>query len=208
MNMHTDTPLDLVLVDANRTLRKGTELLVRSWGHHVIGAADDARCGADLIRKRRPDVALVDLGIPGGAEPMLRAATAFDAGIVLFLGQLDRHELDRALHCGAKGLVLKSGEPGELREAIREVGRGERHVAPAVAELARRLLDVRDVLSKREQEILHLLAGGMTGVQASSQLTVSSQTVSTHIRNAMRKLGARTRVEAVTMAVARREIQS
>ncbi|MEA2352181.1 MAG: hypothetical protein QOJ14_595, partial [Thermoleophilaceae bacterium] len=117
MNMHTDTPLDLVLVDANRTLRKGTELLVRSWGHHVIGAADDARCGADLIRKRRPDVALVDLGIPGGAEPMLRAATAFDAGIVLFLGQLDRHELDRALHCGAKGLVLKSGEPGELREA-------------------------------------------------------------------------------------------
>ncbi|MEA2349429.1 MAG: hypothetical protein QOG41_153 [Thermoleophilaceae bacterium] len=208
MNMHTDTPLDLVLVDANRTLRKGTELLVRSWGHHVIGAADDARCGVDLIRKRRPDVALVDLGIPGGAEPMLRAATAFDAGIVLFLGQLDRHELDRALHCGAKGLVLKSGEPGELREAIREVGRGERHVAPAVAELARRLLDVRDVLSKREQEILHLLAGGMTGVQASSQLTVSSQTVSTHIRNAMRKLGARTRVEAVTMAVARREIQS
>ncbi|MEA2243406.1 MAG: hypothetical protein QOD24_2962 [Solirubrobacteraceae bacterium] len=208
MNMHTDTPLDLVLVDANRTLRKGTELLVRSWGHHVIGAADDARCGADLIRKRRPDVALVDLGIQGGAEPVLRAATTFDAGIVLLLGQPDRRELERALHCAAAGLVLKSGEPGELREAIREVGRGERHVAPAVEELARRLLDVHDVLSKREQEVLHLLAGGMTGVQASSQLTVSSQTVSTHIRNAMRKLGARTRVEAVTMAVALREIQS
>jgi DNA-binding NarL/FixJ family response regulator len=209
ITMDPHVPLDLVIVDANRTLRKGTELLLRSWGHHVIGTAGDAQTGAEIIRRRRPHVALVDLELPGGREPVLRAATAFAAGVVLFVGQPARHELDGALRCGSRGLVLKSGDPGELREAIREVGRGERHVAPAVKELvARQRLNFGNALSNREREVLNLLAGGMTGVQASSQLTLSSETVRTHVRNAMRKLGARTRVEAVMMAVARHEIRS
>ncbi|MEA2398986.1 MAG: hypothetical protein QOK25_2542 [Thermoleophilaceae bacterium] len=205
--MTPDAPLDLVLVDANRTPRKGTELLLRSWGHHVIGSADDARSGYDLIRKRRPHVALVDLELPGGAEPVLRAATAFGARIVLVLGQPDRRELDEALSCGARGLVLKSADPSELRQAIREVGRGERHIAPAVGRLvARQRPNLGSALSKREREVLQLLAHGMTGEQASKHLALSPETVRTHVRNAMRRLGARTRVRAVTIAVAQREI--
>jgi DNA-binding NarL/FixJ family response regulator len=199
-------PLDLVL-DANRTPRKGTELLLRSWGHHVIGSADDARSGYDLVRKRRPQVVLVDFDLPGGAEPVLDAATTFGAHGVLLLGQPNRLELDNALSSGMRGLVLKSADPTELRDALREVGRGERHVAPAVERLvARHRLNLASVLSKREREVLQLLAVGMTGVQASKHLTVSTETVRTHVRNAMRRLGARTRVHAVTIAVARREI--
>jgi DNA-binding NarL/FixJ family response regulator len=204
VDVHT---FNLVILDANRTLRKGAELLLRSWGHHVIGAADDAQAGAEIIRTRRPHVALIDDDLPGGYEALLRQATVFGTGAVLLLGRPGRRELDRALGSGARGLVLKSGDPDELREAVRKVGLGEPHGAPAVNDLAvRQRLNLRYALSKREREVLHLLAGGMTGVQASTQLTLSSETVRTHVRNAMRKLGARTRVEAVTMAVAQREI--
>jgi DNA-binding NarL/FixJ family response regulator len=202
-------PLDLVLVDANRTPRKGTELLLRSWGHHVIGAAGEAEAGYDLIRKRRPHVALVDLELPGGAEPVLRTAAAFGTRIVLSLGQPDRQELDVALSCGARGLVLKSADPDELREGIRVVGAGDRYVAPAVEGLvALQRLNHGSALSKRERAVLQLLADGMTGVEASERLALSPETVRTHVRNAMRRLGARTRVRAVTIAVAHGEIHS
>jgi DNA-binding NarL/FixJ family response regulator len=204
--MASHVPLDLVLVDANRTTRKGTELLLRSWGHHVIGNADDARSGCDLIRKRRPQLALVDLDLPGGAEPVLQAATAFGGRVVLLLGHPDRLELDEALSCDVHGLVLKGADPDELRQAIREVGRGERHVAPAVETLvARRRLN-GSALSTRERQVLQLLAVGMNSVQASKHLTLSRETVRTHVRNAMQRLGARTRIQAVTIAVAQREI--
>jgi DNA-binding NarL/FixJ family response regulator len=204
-----EPPVELVLVDADRTPRKGTELLLRSWGHHVIGVADDGPSGHDLIRKRRPSVVLVGLELPGGAEPVFQAATAYGAGIVLLLRRPDRCQLDQALSCGALGLVLESGEPNELRDAVRTVARGQRHVAPSVEGLvARQRLNLGSVLSKREREVLQLLANGMTGAYVSTHLTLSPETVRTHIRNAMRRLGARTRVHAVTIAVARREIHS
>ena len=206
--MVLDGPLNLVLVDANRTYRKGTELLLRSWSHHVIGSADDAQDGSELIRRRRPDAALCDHDLPGGAEPVLRASTTSTTHVVLVLGDPDIWELDRALGCGASGLVLKTGDPEELRLAVEAAGRGEPYVAPAVRSLiARRRLNLNGTgLSKREREVLQLLAHGMTGVQASEHLMLSAETVRTHVRNAMRRLGARTRVQAVTMAVTRREI--
>jgi DNA-binding NarL/FixJ family response regulator len=197
-----------VLVDGNLTSRKGIELLLRSWGHHVIGATDRASNGPDLIRKRRPHVAVVDLDFRE-VEPVLHAATACGVRVVLLLGQLDRRQLDEVLSCDAAGLVLKSADPGELRQAICEVGRGERFVAPAVKQLiARHRPNLGSMLSRREREVLQLLASGMTGVQASKHLTVSPETVRTHIRNARRRLGARTRVHAVAMALAQREIHS
>jgi DNA-binding NarL/FixJ family response regulator len=200
-----DTPLNLVLVDTNRTSQKGTELLLRSWGHHVIGCAADGPAGYDAIRTRSPDVAVVDLEGRDGIELAERAAAAFGSRIVLSLGQPDRHELDRALGCGAVGFVLNSADPNELRDAVHDAGLGERHVAPAVEGLVRRRLK-GSVLSKRERQVLQLLAGGMTGVQASRELTVSPETIRTHVRNAMRRLDARTRVHAVMIAVAQREI--
>jgi DNA-binding NarL/FixJ family response regulator len=199
-------PLDLVLIDANRTPRKGTELLLRSWGHHVTGTADAALSGCELIRTRRPHVALVDFGLPGGADLVLRAAAAFGVRVVLCLEEPGRRELDEALSCDAGGLVLNSGDPDELRQAVREVGGGARYVAPSIEGLAARHRHLGSVLSKRQREVLQLLAHGMTGVQASKHLTVSPETVRTHLRNAMLKLGARTRVHAVTIAVAQREI--
>lgn len=208
-SMTSETSLNLVIVDANRTLRKGTELLLRSWGHHVVGAADDGLGGRRLVDARKPHVAVVDLDLPGGAESVLYATAELDTPVVLLLGRPDRRQLDEALACGARGLVLKEGNPDELRQAVSAVARGERYVGPSVAGLvARHRFDHGRPLSKREREILQLLAHGMTGARAANHLTVSPETVRTHVRNAMTKLGAHTRVHAVTMAVAQREIQA
>ncbi|HEX8075105.1 MAG TPA: response regulator transcription factor [Thermoleophilaceae bacterium] len=205
-----DPSLTVVLVDANLTLRKGTELLLRSWGHHVIGRADDADRGYELIGRSSPNVALVDGELPAGAAAELagRAAESHPAtGVVLQLGHPNPLQLDQAMSCGAAGLALKCDEADELRAVIEAIGDGDTHLTPALRRLASaREADTR-ILSVREREVLQLLAHGATGEQASRLLTVSPQTVRTHVRNAMRKLRTSTRVHAVTTAVARHEIQ-
>jgi DNA-binding NarL/FixJ family response regulator len=198
--------LDLVLVDPDRMPRTGTALLLRSWGHRVVAVADDARTGCVAIRERRPDVALVDLLIPGGPESLLRAAEAVGTHVVLFLGQPPPRTLAAALASGAHGLALKSADPEELREAISAAGRGQRYVAAGVESLVARRRRGDSGLSNREREVLQLLADGLTGAQASTRLSVSPETLRTHVRNAMRRLGATTRVRAVAIALARRDI--
>lgn len=202
----TQLGLDIVVVDPDRTPRTGTGLLLRSWGHRVVGVADDARTGCDAIREWRPDVALVALPVPGGLAPVLRAIDSVGAHVVLFLGEPVLRTLEAALAGGAHAFALKSADPGELREAICAAGRGERHVAPGVQALVARRQAGARVLSNRERQVLQLLADGLTGEQASRQLSVSPETLRTHVRNAMRRLGARTRVRAVAIALARRDI--
>jgi DNA-binding NarL/FixJ family response regulator len=207
MNSNNSHPMNLLIVDANGTLRKGTELLLRSWGHHVIGSAGDAVTGFELVARRRPDVTLVDQDLPGGGAELARRITDADpsAAVVLHLaGGSCRGVLDAAMRSGARGLVLKSGEPRELLHALAKAASGGSYVTPLIARAHER--DTK-TLTRREREVLQLLAHGASGKRASAMLTLSPETVRTHIRNASRRLGARTRVHAVTMAIARGEIE-
>ncbi|MEA2472230.1 MAG: hypothetical protein QOE06_145 [Thermoleophilaceae bacterium] len=199
-------PLTLLIVDANATMRKGTELLLRSWGHHVIGSAGEADGGFDLVSKRRPDVTLVDQGLPGGGAALVRRIMGADpaAAVILHLGRPRHPEIDEAMRCGARGLVPKTGEPGELLRAIGIVGAGGTYVSPLCAKAVQS--DSR-LLTEREREVLQLLAHGVSGADASTLLTISPETVRTHIRNASRRLGAQTRAQAVVMAIANEEIE-
>ena len=185
------------------------ELLLRGEGYHVVGTADDAEQAEQLILRRRPDVALVDLALPGesGAdltrrllehEPELR--------IILYSGSADEHELLDGLRAGAAGFALKSGDPAELKAAIRTVAEGGDYIDARLTPLLRRASDGCGLLSPREREILELLAHGLNGEQIAQQLYLSSETVRTHVRNAMSKLDASTRVHAVVLAMQRGEI--
>jgi DNA-binding NarL/FixJ family response regulator len=200
--------LDIVVVDPDPTPRTGTGLLLRTWGHRVVDVADDARTGCEAILAERPEVALIDPLTPGGVAPLLRAAESVGARVVLFFRRPAPRALEAALASGAYAFALKSADPGELREAISAAGRGRHHLAPSVEALvARRKVGAR-VLSRREREVLQLLADGLTGVQASEQLSVSPETLRTHVRNASRRLGAKTRVRAVAIALAQQDIKS
>src|SRR5215212_3315421 len=209
---HETTPLNVVIVDDHVALRRGMELLLRRAGHHIVGTADDAEVAEALILRRKPDVALVDLALPGksGAE-LTRSLLASDPKlrIVLYTGAVDERELLDGLDAGAAGFALKSGDPDELEQAIRTVAAGEGYLDPRLSPLLAKAGDGRRrVLSPRESEILGLLSQGLSGEEAAQQLFLSSETVRTHVRNAMSKLGASTRVHAVALALQRREISS
>jgi DNA-binding NarL/FixJ family response regulator len=206
-----DKTVNVVVVDDHVALRRGMELLLRREGYHVVGTADDAEQAEQLILRRRPDVALVDLSLPGenGAdltrrllehEPELR--------IILYTGSADEEELLDGLRAGAAGFALKSGDPNELKAAIRTVAEGGDYIDPRLTPLLRRAAPGRKLLSPREREILELLAHGLSGEDAAKQLYLSSETVRTHVRNAMGKLDASTRVHAVALAMQRGEISA
>jgi DNA-binding NarL/FixJ family response regulator len=207
------TPLKVVIVDDHVALRRGMEMLLRRNGHHVVGAADDAESAESLIMRRRPDVALIDLALPreSGAELTRRLLQADpDVRIVLYTGTTDERQLLEGLDAGAAGFALKSGDPEELEEAIRTVAEGRDWLDPRLKPLlARRNGNGHaHVLSPREREVLGLLSTGLSGEEAAKQLFLSSETVRTHVRNAMTKLGATTRVHAVALALKRGEISS
>jgi len=207
----SETPeLNVVIVDDHVALRRGMELLLRRAGHHVVGTADDAEAGGTLILRRKPDVALVDLALPGmsGAE-LTRSLLKEDPGvrIILYTGAADERQLLDALDAGAAGLALKSGDPQELEQAILTVAGGGDYLDPLLTPLLAKNGNGRDkTLSPREREILGLLSQGLSGEEAATQLFLSPETVRTHVRNAMTKLGAATRAHAVALALQRGEI--
>ena len=205
------TPLNVVIVDDHVALRRGMELLLRRHGHHVVGTADDAESAEAVILRRRPDVALIDLALPraSGAELTRRLLEEDpDMRIVLYTGAADERQLLEGLDAGAAGFALKSGDPDELEEAIRTVADGGEWIDPRLKPLlaANNGNGRTHVLSPREREILGLLSKGLSGEEAAKQLFLSSETVRTHVRNAMNKLGATTRVHAVALALQRGEI--
>jgi len=205
----TQTPT-VVLVEDHVALRKGIELLLRSEGMSVIGVADDVDYAYELVSRRRPDVVLVDIGLRGrsGLELARRLLDEDpDAGVLLYSGSVDRDVLADALSTGVRGFALKNGTPRELIGAIHSIAAGGSYFDPELSALA---ADPKPksgtLLSGREREILGLLANGMNGTAISRELMISSETVRTHVRNAMRKLTAKTRVHAVTLALKRHEI--
>jgi DNA-binding NarL/FixJ family response regulator len=198
--------LRLVLIEDHQALREGLELLLDREGCEVVGTAGTANEGRDLIERLEPDVSLVDirLGEESGID-LTRALLDADPArrVVLYTGSSDVELLISGLDSGARGYALKEGTPNELTGAIETVAGGGTYVDPRLrpALLSRQATQRMPSLSKREREIMDLLAQGLTGEDVASQLFLSSETVKTHIRNAMTKLEAHTRVHAVAIAL-------
>lgn len=198
--------LSLVLIEDHQALREGLELLLRREGCEVVGTAGTAGEGRELIESKAPDVALIDirLGEDSGidltrdlvdADPLRR--------VVLYTGSNDVELLFSGLDSGARGYALKEGTPTELTGALATVAAGGTYVDPRLrsALLSRRATQRMPSLSPREREIMDYLAQGLTGEQVAERLVLSSETIKTHIRNAMAKLEAHTRVHAIAIAL-------
>jgi DNA-binding NarL/FixJ family response regulator len=198
--------LRLVLIEDHEALREGLELLLGREGCEVVGTAGTAGEGLELIERLEPDVSLVDirLGEESGID-LTRQLIASDADrrVVLYTGSSDVELLVSGLDSGARGYALKDGTPSELTGALETVARGGTYVDPRLRPklLSRDTTQRMPSLSKREREIMDLLAQGLTGEDVAERLVLSSETVKTHIRNAMSKLEAHTRVHAVAIAL-------
>jgi len=204
----------LVLVEQHEALRDGLAVLLERRGFSVLGCATTAASGEEVISERHPDVAVVGVDLPDerGTE-LVRRLNGQTNGtkFVIYTGLNDPDLLGAAFRSGARGLVAKPAGLPILVDALREVSRGGRYFDPRFAE-ARNGGDgngngTAKALSEREAEILAMLARGLTGEEIAQRLVLSPETVRTHVRNAMGKLEARTRTEAVVKALEREEIQ-
>ena len=198
--------LRLVLIEDHEALREGLELLLGREGCEVVGTAGTAREGRDLVERLKPDVALVDirLGDESGIDLTRELLDADpERRVVLYTGSSDVELLVSGLDSGARGYALKEGTPSELTGALETVAHGGTYVDPRLrpALLSRKTTQRMPALSKREREIMDLLAQGLTGEQVAAQLFLSPETIKTHIRNAMNKLEANTRVHAIAIAL-------
>jgi DNA-binding NarL/FixJ family response regulator len=202
----------LVVIDDHDALRSGLEVMLEQAGHEVVGAAGNLASAEDLLAHADPEVALVDIRLPDGSGIELTRrllARRPELAIVLYTGDADADLLYEGLDSGARGYALKAGSMEELLAAIRQVAAGGSYVDPR---LDRILLSPRATarvpqLSPREREIMHLMAEGNTAEQIGERITVSVETVRTHVRNVIRKLQARNRVHAIAIALERGEIQ-
>jgi DNA-binding NarL/FixJ family response regulator len=200
----------LVLVEQHEALRDGLAVLLERRGFVVLGCATTAADGEKLIAEREPDVAVVGVDLPDerGTELVRRLNERPPCPkFVIYTGLKDPDLLEAAYRSGARGLVAKPAGLPVLVEALREVWRGGRYFDPSFRRGSGNSNGSVKALSSRESEILSLLAQGLTGEQIAKRLVLSPETVRTHIRNAMEKLGARTRTEAVVKALDLEEIR-
>lgn len=199
----------LVLVEQHEALRDGLAVLLERRGFEVRGCATTAARGEEVITERQPDVAVVGVDLPDerGTELVRRLNDRPPCPkFLIYTGLDDPDLLEAAYRSGARGLVAKPAGLDVLVDALREVWRGGRYFDRSFANGANGS-GAEKTLSRRESEILTLLAGGLTGEEIAKRLVLSPETVRTHIRNAMEKLDARTRTEAVVVALEREEIR-
>jgi DNA-binding NarL/FixJ family response regulator len=201
----------LVLVEPHEALRDGLAVLLERRGFEVRGCASTAARGEEVIAQRHPDVAVVGVDLPDerGTE-LVRRLSERPPGpkFVIYTGLDDPDLLEAAYRSGARGLVAKPAGLPVLVDALREVWRGGRYFDRSFARKKANGSASQKRLSRRESEILTLLAEGLTGEEIARRLVLSPETVRTHVRNAMEKLNARTRVQAVVMALDREEIET
>jgi DNA-binding NarL/FixJ family response regulator len=199
-----DTVTCLVADDHPAVLEAVGDYL-ESAGIRVAGRAHDGNEALAKIASQRPQIALLDLRMPGPggieiAQQVVRSHP--ETAVVLYTGYGDRAQLTEALDAGARGFVLKEAPLDDLVRAIRTVARGETYVDPVLAgALAAGVAGDTPALTQREREVLRLLADGLSNEEIGKRLFISAETVRTHVRKAMDKLDADTRTQAVAKAI-------
>lgn len=200
----------VVLIDDEPLVRAGLAAIIDSdTGLDVVGEAGDGADAIDLIQRTQPDIVIMDVRMPqlNGLEATRLLVARQDPPRVLILTTFDSDDyVFEALRVGADGFVLKRAEPEELIRAVYVVAGGEVLLYPQkvreMAAQAGRCEDLASVaqLSSREQEVLSLMARGLSNVEIAGELFLGSETVKTYVSSLLGKLGARDRTQAVIRA--------
>jgi two-component system nitrate/nitrite response regulator NarL len=220
---HTPPRLRVLLVDDQPLFRKALASLINSQlDMTVVGEAEDGQEALDRVRSLRPDIIVMDVNMPRASGPegvrAIRQA-GFDTKIVMLTISEDDDDLFESIKAGANGYLLKNVRPEVLFEDLRGVMRGEAPIAPGIAN---KLLDAlrsggipmkaaaggaaaggddEILLTRREQEILQLVAGGLSNKEIATRLTITEGTVKNHVHNALEKLHLSNRTQAAAYAV-------
>ncbi|MCE6999951.1 response regulator transcription factor [Saccharothrix sp. S26] len=212
MRLPGDVPVRLVLADDEALLRRGLKVLLEADGRvEVVAEAADGAGLVDVVRRFRPDVALVDVQMPGmDGLSALRTMLAWPdppALAVLTTFDLDDY-VATALELGAQGFLLKDAEPEALVRAVLDLAAGGAVLDPRItARLLPKMRGARlrpnpqlDGLSARERQVLDLLASGQPNSAIAASLGLSEATVKSYVSTVLTKLGVENRVQAALVA--------
>lgn len=208
-------PVKVLVADDHPIVRRGIiDILSEQEELKVVGEARDGLEAVEKARKLAPDIVVMDLMMPNlsGLKATLLLQTEMPQLNVLILTISDKEsDLFDAMKFGAKGYIVKNAEPDELVQAIIHTARGGVIVSPSMA--AKLLSEFRarteeeldeqspSQLSKREEEVLQLVSQGASNKEIASSLSISENTVKTHLRNILEKLHLANRSQAAAYAV-------
>jgi DNA-binding NarL/FixJ family response regulator len=201
----TTDEITTLIVDDHEVVREGLRLSLSRAPHiRVVGEASDGASAIDLALRRKPDIVIMDVRMPGmdGLEATRRLSEQLpETKVLIFTAYSERSLLGRGFESGAKGYVLKEAPHGTLVRAIEKVAAGEAYVDPALMPQFLSGRDQTDMLTPREREILQLLADGLSNGDVAERLFISQETVKSHVRHILTKLEADTRTQAVAIAL-------
>lgn len=200
----------IILIDDHHVVRQGLRSYLESFPDmQIVGEAANGETALANLENWLPDVAVVDLQLPGGIDGIettrrIRAMTPHTQVVVL-TAHTDDARVVAALRAGAVGYLQKNTQPETLLTAIRAAARGQSLLDPAVANVLLNELvgGNKDELTAREIEVLKLLAGGRTNREIAESLVIGEETVKTHVGNILAKLHLAHRAQAVLYAVKR-----
>ncbi len=202
----------LMLADDHRMLREGLGRSMREQGFDVVGEAGDGAEAVAMAQRLRPDVILMDVTMPemDGVEACRRVRQELlGTQVVMLTMHADQEVLASAIRAGASGYLVKDCSTEEIASAVRMAASGETALSPQLA--ATMLNEVRKwekaaaeeerVVTKREEEVLQLIADGCSTPEVAAKLYISQKTVKNHLASIYQKLDARDRTQAVLAAV-------
>ncbi|MDP5362572.1 MAG: response regulator transcription factor [Paracoccaceae bacterium] len=201
----------IILADDHPIFRDGLVNSIEETDvFQVVGVGGSADEAVELAFKHKPDIALLDLSMPGnGITAARRIRDAGTAGAIAMLTvSEDSDDVTAAMQAGAAGYLLKGVSASELREVLAKIARGEPHVSPGLAAQMLRIMQDQtkikprpiDCLTKREIDILKGVAGGKSNKEIGQELTIQEKTVKHYMTIILSKLQARNRVEAALIA--------
>lgn len=216
---HLPPKLRVLLVDDQPLFRRALATLISAqFDMTVVGEGENGRDALDKVRALKPDLVVMDVNMPGadGVDGVraIRGA-GLTTPIVMLTVSEDDDDLFESIKAGANGYLLKNVRPEQLFDDLRGVMRGEAPIAPAVASKLLEALRTGGlpsrgaappppqdtVLTRRESEILQLVASGMSNKEIANELTITEGTVKNHVHNALEKLHLTNRVQAAAYAV-------
>jgi two-component system nitrate/nitrite response regulator NarL len=218
---HLPPKLRVLLVDDQPLFRRALATLISAqFDMTVVGEGENGRDALEKVRALHPDIVVMDVNMPGAdgvhGVNAIRGA-GFTTPIVMLTVSEDDDDLFESIKAGANGYLLKNVRPEELFEDLRGVMRGEAPIAPAVASKLLEALRTGGLparaagaqvagpgdtaLTRREFEILQLVADGLSNKEIANELTITEGTVKNHVHNALEKLHLTNRVQAAAYAV-------
>jgi DNA-binding NarL/FixJ family response regulator len=206
----------VLLADDHALFRAGIASLLGAWGMDVVGQAADGIEAIELARRLKPELVLMDVGMSpcNGLEATRVIKTELpDVKVIIVTVSEDDQDLFEAVKSGAEGYLLKGMSEEELSSTLEKISAGEPALSPVLAakildEFARMAREgtgkpsgPEDELTDREREVLRLVADGATNREIGSQLFISENTVSFHMKNILAKLHLKNRAQAAAFAI-------